>query len=160
MKNKFIWISLIIVFLYHTLLMQMLPWNKYNFSCELSTTNIKKYNVPRFLELRINGWGSGKFTNKQYFENKSFNLDTNGSNVDSLYSKVFGSPNYDFYIPYKENLFGYDWGYTHLFTISKKNLRKHIESKKIDLKARMLVLIDVGDATNNQPEAIWDCNQK
>ena len=47
--------------------MQMFPWEKQLLKCKLDFDNIKIYNVPKNIDLEINGWGTGKFTNNQYF---------------------------------------------------------------------------------------------
>ena len=51
--------------------MQMFPWEKQILKCELDFDNIQIYDVPKNIDLEINGWGSGKFTNNQYFEKNS-----------------------------------------------------------------------------------------
>ena len=159
MKNKYIWIFLISIFAYHTFLMQIFPWEKYYFNCNLSSTNIKRYNVPKTIELEINGLGYGKFINDQYFGTRLFNLKTRGTSASSLKTRILGSSVYYFHIPYKENLFGYEWGYTHMFDIPKKNLNEYTKSKRDDLNSRSLMLMDIADDRNNDPIAFWDCDQ-
>ena len=51
--------------------MQMFPWEKQILKCKLDFDNIKIYNVPKNIDLEINGWGTGKFTNNQYFGSKA-----------------------------------------------------------------------------------------
>ena len=104
--------------------MQMFPWEKQILKCELDFDNIQIYDVPKNIDLEINGWGSGKFTNNQYFEKNSFSLNTNGNQYSDFLNKIFGTYSYDFQIHVKKDNWGYEFGYTHLFSIPKKKQSK------------------------------------
>ena len=146
--KKLLGILVLGLILYNALLMKMLPLTSIKFECELSSTNINSYNIPRKLDLKINGYGSGKFTNDQYFGNNSFNLRTSSSRGKIL-SKIIGGSTYYFDIGVKNS----EWGETHLFSIPKRNLSDKISS-------RLLWLRDFGNNQNEYPEAFWDCEQK
>jgi hypothetical protein len=134
---------------YNALLMRMLPWSSQNLSCELSSSGIKTYNVPHIIDLKINGYGFGKFTNDQYFGNNSFSINTNGSQYSSILVKLFGSSSYDFEIGVKNS----KWGETHLFDISKKA----IKSPKTGELFNTLMLFDFEADKENDPVAFWVC---
>ena len=51
---RYWYLVLILLFtLYHSWLMQMFPWEKQTLKCKLDFENIKKYNVPRNINLEI-----------------------------------------------------------------------------------------------------------
>ena len=137
--------------------MQMFPWEKQKLKCKLDGHNIKIYSVPRNIDLEIYGWGSGKFTNNQYFETNLFNLNTNGNRYSSFLEKIFGTYYYDFDIHVKKDNWGYEFGYTHWFSIPKKRRTLNIDGKKVQLESRLLVLLDISYDENENPEAFWDC---
>ena len=149
---------LFFIFFYHSWLMQMFPWQKQILNCELFSTNIKRYNVPKTIGLNINGWGSGKFTNEQYFGSNSFSLNTNGNRLSGFFVRIIGSWRYDFNIHVKEGSPGYEWGDTHWFWIPKKKQSLPDKNGKlIKLDSRILYLLDSSYDGNEMPEAIWDC---
>ena len=154
------WYLVLIFFLfsYHSWLMQMFPWEKQILKCKLDFDNIKIYNVPKNIDLEINGWGTGKFTNNQYFGSNSFGVNTNGNNLSDFLVRILGSYQYSFEIHVKKDNWGYEFGYTHLFLIPKK--RETFVDKngdKIKLKSRSLYLMDISYDGNENPEALWDC---
>ena len=102
--------------------MQMFPWEKQLLKCKLDFDNIKIYNVPKNIDLEINGWGTGKFTNNQYFGSNSFRVNTNGNNFSDFLVRILGSYQYDFEIHVKKDNWGYEFGNTHLFLIPKKRI--------------------------------------
>ena len=141
--------------------MQMFPWEKQTLKCKLDGHNIKIYNVPRNIDLEIYGWGSGKFTNNQYFEKNSFSLNTNGNQYSDFLNKIFGTYSYDFQIHVKKDNWGYEFGYTHLFSIpKKKQTLVDNNGKKVQLESRSLYLMDIAYDGNENPEALWDCYDK
>jgi len=137
---------------YNALLMRMLPWSSQNLSCELSHSGIKTYNVPRIIDLKINGYGSGKFTNDQYFGNNSFSINTNGNQYSSILVRLFGGSSYSFEIGVKNS----KWNETHLFDISKKGLK----SAKTGEPFNLLILNDYETDIETDPVAFWDCEYK
>ena len=64
---------------------------KQKLKCELVNKNIKNYNVSRNINLEIYGWGSGKFTNNQYFGTNSFNINTNGNQLKYRYIQAIST---------------------------------------------------------------------
>ena len=96
--------------------MRMLPFSKVSLKCEISYTSIKSYKLPKRLDLTINGYGYGKFTNKQMFENNSFKLKTSNPS-DKFFNKLFGTGEYIFYISKKNT----KYPETYMFSIPKKN---------------------------------------
>jgi len=145
------WVLFLILSLisYNALLMRMFPWSSQNLSCELSSSGIKTYNVPRIIDIKINGYRFGKFTNDQYFGNNSFSINTNGSEYSSIFVRLFGSSGYDFEIGVKNN----KWGETHMFDISKKGLK----NAKTGELFNTLILTDIETDKENDPIAFWDC---
>ena len=137
--------------------MQMFPWEKQTLKCKLDFENIKKYNVPRNINLEIYGWGRGKFTNEQYYGTQSFNLNTNGNRYSKIFNKIFGEYDYSFDIPVKKDNWGYEWGYTHWFSIPKKKVTYKENGKKVIIEWRTLVLMDMQSDENEDPVAFWRC---
>ena len=138
--------------------MQMFPWEKQMLKCKLDYENIKIYDVPRNIDLEIYGWGSGKFTNNQYFGKNSFNINTNGNQLSDFLVKIFGSHDYRFEIHVKKDNWGYEFGYTHLFKIpKKKETFQDNDGNKTTLETRMLLLLDMSYDGNEDPSAFWDC---
>ena len=154
--TKFWFPILIFVYiLYHSWLMQMSPWSTQKLDCILSSTNIKSYPIPLNIKLEIHGWGRGKITNEQYFGNRSFGIDKNGNQYNNFLERIFGTYRYSFEIPIKGN----EWGETHLFSIPKKReILVTDDGKKIRMKSRMLILLDLGNDNNEWPEAYWNCS--
>ena len=161
--NKFLikyWYLFLIFFyfLYYSWLMQMFPWEKQKLKCELQENNITIYNVPKNIDLQINGWGSGKFTNNQHFGTRSFDLRTNGNKYSKLLENIFGTYNYIFEIHVKEDHVEYKYGGTHHFSIPKKKPKLIDKNgKKIELNFRWLILFDYAYDGNEDPIAIWEC---
>jgi len=153
---KKLWFPLmfLILILYHSFLMQMPPWQIQKLDCKLNNTNINSYKVPSNIKLEIYGWGQGKFTNNQYFGTKTFGIDKNGNQFDDFFEKIFGTYNYSFEIPYKNN----EFDETHYFSIpKKKQILIDKNGNKIRAKIRMLLLLDYGTEENEYPEAFWFC---
>ena len=132
--------------------MRMPPWSSQNLSCELTNSGIKTYNVPKFINVKINGYGFGKFTNNQYFGNNSFSINTNGSKYSSIFVKLFGGSIYEFEIAVKNS----KWGETHLFDIRKKGQKSNKTGKLFNT----LTLTDYESDRENDPVAFWDCEYK
>jgi len=157
------WYLLLIFFLfsYHSWLMQMFPWEKQILKCELDFDNIQIYDVPKNIDLEINGWGSGKFTNNQYYGKNSFSLNTNGNQYSNSLTTILGRYEYDFQIRVKKDNWGYEFGYTHLFSIpKKKQTLVDNNGKKFQIESRSLYLMDIAYDGNENPEALWDCYDK
>ena len=148
LKYKFILI-IIIAILYHSLIMRMMPWSTTNFTCILSVSGIKTYQVPVEIKLRIYGLGFGEFTNEQYFGKKTFMINTKGNEYSSMKRKFFGG-DYSFEIPVK----GSDWG-THLFDIAASDIK--IKGKSISFR-RVLILNDYESDREPDPVATWWCS--
>ena len=120
--------------------------------------NIKIYNVPKNIDLEINGWGTGKFTNNQYFGSNSLGVNTNGNNLSDFLVRILGSYQYSFEIHVKKDNWGYEFGYTHLFKIpKKKETFQDNDGNKTTLETRMLLLLDMSYDGNEDPSAFWDC---
>ena len=132
--------------------MRMPPWSSQNLSCELINSGIKTYNVPKFINVKINGYGFGKFTNNQYFGNNSFSINTNGSKYSSIFVKLFGGLIYKFEIAVKNS----KWDETHLFSIRKKEQKSNKTGKLFNT----LTLTDYESDKENDPVAFWDCEYK
>ena len=148
LKKNWALVFILVLILYNSLLMRMFPWSSHNLSCELSGSGIKTYNVPHIIDIKINGYGFGKFTNDQYFGNNSFSINTNGSKYSSFFVRLFGSSAYNFEIGVKNN----KWG-THMFDISKKGIKNTKTGKLFNT----LILNDYETDVEDDPVAFWDC---
>ena len=141
--TKYILAIVIILVGYNAILMRMLPFSKVSFKCELASTSIKTYKLPKRLDLTINGYGYGKFTNKQMFGNNSFSLRTSNP-LDRFFNRLFGTSEYLFYIGKKNT----EYPETHLFSIAKKD--NHANE-------RVLILLDYATDENEDPMAMFFC---
>ena len=146
MNRSTIYILGIIIILvgYNAILMRMLPFSKESFKCEFSYTSIKSYQLPKRLDLTINGYGYGKFTNKQMFGNSSFKLKTSNSR-DKFFNRLFGTGEYHFDI-WKKNT---EYPETYMFVIPKKDNRAN---------ERVLILFDYATDKNEDPMAMFYCS--
>ena len=146
MNRSTIYILGIIIILvgYNAILMRMLPFSKVSLKCEIGYTSIKSYKLPKRLDLTINGYGYGKFTNKQMFGNNSFKLGTSNPR-DKFFNRLFGTSSYLFFI-WKKNT-EYDEAY--MFEISKKDNRAN---------ERVLILMDYATDENEDPMAMFYCS--
>jgi len=142
--TKYILAIVIILVGYNAILMRMLPFSKVSFKCELASTSIKTYKVPKRLDLTINGYGYGKFTNKQMFGNNSFSLRTSNP-LDKFFNRLFGTSEYGFLIGKKNT----EYRETHLFSIAKKD--NHANE-------RVLILSDYATDENEDPMAMFFCS--
>jgi hypothetical protein len=148
LKYKFILIIFIAI-LYHALIMRMMPWTITNFTCILNVNGIKSYQVPREIKLRIYGLGFGQFTNDQYYEKRSFMINTKGSEYASINQKLFGG-HYTFETPVKRS----DWG-THMFAMDANDIK--VKGKSIGYR-RTLILTDYESDREPDPNAFWSCS--
>jgi hypothetical protein len=146
MNRSTIYILGIIIILvgYNAILMRMLPFSKVPFKCEFAYTSIKSYQLPKILDLTINGYGYGKFTNKQMFGNSSFKLKTSNSR-DKFFNRLFGTSEYLFYIGKKNT----EYPETYMFSIPKKDNRAN---------ERVLILSDYATDENEDPMAMFYCS--
>jgi hypothetical protein len=146
MNRSTIYILGIIIILvgYNAILMRMLPFSKVSFKCEFASTSIKSYKLPKRLDLTINGYGYGKFTNKQMFENNSFKLKTSNPR-DKFFNRLFGTSAYHFYIGKKNT----EYPETYMFSIAKKDNRAN---------ERVLIFSDYANDGNEDPMAMFYCN--
>ena len=117
MNRSTIYILGIIIILvgYNAILMRMLPFSEVSFKCEFASTSIKPYKLPKRLDLTINGYGYGKFTNKQMFGNNSFKLKTSNPE-DKFFNRLLGTGTYIFDISKKNT----EYPETYMFSIPKK----------------------------------------
>ena len=124
--------------------MRMLPFSKVSLKCEIGYTSIKSYKLPKRLDLTINGYGYGKFTNKQMFGNNSFKLKTSNPR-DKFFNRLFGTSAYHFYIGKKNT----EYPETYMFSIAKKDNRAN---------ERVLIFSDYANDGNEDPMAMFYCN--
>ena len=146
MNRSTIYILGIIIILvgYNAILMRMLPFSKVSFKCEIGYTSIKSYKLPKRLDLTINGYGYGKFTNKQMFENNSFKLGTSNPR-DKFFNRLFGTGAYHFDI-WKKNT---EYPESYSFVVDKKDNRAN---------ERVLILFDYATDKNEDPMAMFYCS--
>ena len=146
MNRSTIYILGIIIILvgYNAILMRMLPFSKVSFKCEIGYTSIKSYKLPKRLDLTINGYGYGKFTNKQMFENNSFKLKTSNPR-DKFFNRLFGTGEYHFDI-WKKNT---EYPEAYMFSISKKDNRAN---------ERILKFSDYTSNENEDSIAMFYCS--
>jgi hypothetical protein len=146
MNRSTIYILGIIIILvgYNAILMRMLPFSKVSFKCEFASTSIKPYKLPKRLDLTINGYGYGKFTNKQMFGNNSFKLGTSNPR-DKFFNRLFGTSAYLFYIGKKNT----EYPETYMFSIAKKDNRAN---------ERVLIFSDYATDENEDPMAMFYCS--
>ena len=146
MNRPTIYILGIIIILvgYNAILMRMLPFSKVSLKCEIGYTSIKSYKLPKRLDLTINGYGYGKFTNKQMFENNSFKLKTSNPR-DKFFNRLFGTGEYIFDISKKNT----EYPETYMFSIPKKDNR---------VNERVLILFDYATDKNEDPMAMFYCS--
>ena len=145
MNRSTIYILGIIIILvgYNAILMRMLPFSKESFKCEFAYTSIKSYQLPKILDLTINGYGYGKFTNKQMFGNSSFKLKTSNPR-DKFFNRLLGTGTYIFDISKKNT----EYPETYMFSIPKKDNRAN---------ERVLILSDYATDENEDPMAMFYC---
>ena len=124
--------------------MRMLPFSKVSLKCEIGYTSIKSYKLPKRLDLTINGYGYGKFTNKQMFENNSFKLKTSNPR-DKFFNRLFGTGEYQFDI-WKKNT---EYPESYMFVVGKKDNRAN---------ERVLILFDYATDENEDPMAMFYCS--
>ena len=124
--------------------MRMLPFSKVSLKCEIGYTSIKSYKLPKRLDLTINGYGYGKFTNKQMFGNNSFKLGTSNPR-DKFFNRLFGTSAYLFYIGKKNT----EYPETYMFSIAKKDNRAN---------ERVLIFSDYATDGNEDPMAMFYCS--